>query len=221
MKSCPLLKSTFLFFLLCAFISEAYSQIRAVEITHYLFPEFTKGVILMKSKIKNEAMLNYNSLTEEMIFENKGIKLALDHLEQVDTIYITGRKFFILNNKFVELIYSSKFDLYAEHRCTIKDPGKPAAYGGTSQTSATNSYATYFSGGRVYDLKLPEGFEPLPYIQYWLKKDGKLTKFINIRQLAKLFNDKEDLYKQYNKKHVVKYDDQTSLVELLRYLAEN
>ena len=81
-----------------------YSQVRVLELSHYLFPEFTKGVVLMKTGVKNEALLNYNSLTEEMIFDNKGTKLALGQLDQVDTVYIQNRKFFPLNKKFVEIV---------------------------------------------------------------------------------------------------------------------
>ena len=197
------------------------SQVKVVELTHYLFPEFTNGVVLMKSGEKNEALLNYNSLTEEMIFDDKGTKLAIGQLELVDTVYIMGRKFVLMDSKFVELIYHSKFELYAEHKCTIKDPGKPAAYGGTSQTSATSTYSSFFTGGQVYDLKLPEGYETKPFVDYWLVKDGEVSKFLSIRQLAKLFSEKDNSFKEFVKKHDVKYTDQSGIIELIRYLEAN
>lgn len=197
------------------------SQVKVVELTHYLFPEFTNGVVLMKSGEKNEASLNYNSLTEEMIFDNRGVKLAIGQLELVDTIYIGGRKFFLLDNKFVELIYKSKSEVYAEYKCSVKDPGKPAAYGGTSQTSATTTYSSYFTGGQVYDLKLPEGYETKPFTHFWLKKDGKLNKFLTVRQLSKFYGEKENLIKAYQKTHEVKYDDQESILELIKFLDTN
>lgn len=197
------------------------SQVKVVELTHYLFPEFTNGVVLMKSGEKNEALLNYNSLTEEMIFDNRGIKLAIGQLELVDTVYIGSRKFFLLNNKFVELIYKSKSEVYAEYKCTVKDPGKPAAYGGTSQTSATTTYSSYFTGGQVYDLKLPEGYETKPFTHFWLKKDGKLNKFLTVRQLSKFYGEKENLFKAYQKTHEVKYDNQESIIELIKFLETN
>lgn len=199
----------------------AYAQVKVVEVTHYLFPEFTKGVVLMKNGIKNETLLNYNSLTEEMIFENNGTKLAIGQPELVDTVYIKGRKFFLLNGKFVELINNSKYKLYAEHKCTIKDPGRPAAYGGTSQTSSATSYSSYFAGGQVYELKLPEGYETKPFVDYWLVKDGEVSKFLSIRQLAKLFNEKDNSFKEFVKKHDVKYTDQSGIIELIRYLEAN
>jgi hypothetical protein len=201
--------------------SFAYAQVKVVEVTHYLFPEFTKGVVLMKNGVKNETLLNYNSLTEEMIFENNGTKLAIGQPELVDTVFIKGRKFFLLNGKFVELINNSKYKLYAEHKCTIKDPGKPAAYGGTSQTSATSTYSSFFTGGQVYDLKLPEGYETKPFVDYWLVKDGEVSKFLSIRQLAKLFNEKDNSFKEFVKKHDVKYTDQSGIIELIRYLEAN
>jgi len=211
-----------IFLIVCVFFSNMLSaQVKVLNLTHYLFPEFSKGSVLMKNGINNEALLNYNSLTEEMIFENKGTKLAVSQVELIDTIFVNGRKFIPVNNKFIEIIYHSKYTLFAEHKCSIKDPGKPSAYGGTSQTSAITTYSSYFSGGQVYELKLPDGYEPKPFVDYWLRKDGKMNKFLSIRQLSKLFSEEEDLFKEYVKKHDVKYDNQASLVEMIRFLEAN
>jgi hypothetical protein len=177
----------------------------------------------MKSGIKNQALLDYNSLTEEMIFENNGKKLAIakGELELVDTVFIEDRKFVALNNKFFELVYHSKSDLYVEHKCSMIPPGKPTAYGGTSQTSSITSLSSINSGGRLYELELPEGSEIKPYICYWLKKNGKLNKFINMKQLMKLYDDKKDLFKDYVKKNDVTYNNQKSIVQLIKYLETN
>lgn len=198
-----------------------YSQTKLVEVSHYLFPKFEKGVVLFKTGIKNEVVLNYNSLTEEMIFESKGTKLAFDNLNLVDTVYISGCKFFPLNNKFVELIYSSQFDLYAESKCSVKEPGKPAPFGGNSQTSSATNYSSFFSNGQAYELNLPDGYETKPFVIYWLKHNGELNKFQNIKQLLKLLNIKDDAAKEYIKKNNVKYENRQSVVSLIRYLLRN
>ena len=93
---------------------------------HYIFPEFTQGVVLMKNGIRNEALLNYNSLTEQMIFEKKGKKLAIgmNELGFVDTVFVKDRKFIALNGVFVELLSQSKWDLYIEHECKMEEHGK-------------------------------------------------------------------------------------------------
>jgi hypothetical protein len=214
----------FYYFLVFSFsFSLTYAQENTKEISHYLFSDFTQGIVLMKNGSENNALLNYNSLTEEMVFKDKGKMLAIGkpQLAQIDTVFIRNRKFFILNDKFVELILRSTIDLYAEHKCKLIPPGKPAGYGGTSETSAVSTYSSLSSGGRVYDLKLPDDYRVEPYIFYWLKRKGELNKFTSIKQLMKLYEDKADLCKTYVKKNNVKYNDQESIVQFIRYLDSN
>ena len=88
------------------FIS-SYAQNEVQGITHYLFPEFIQGTILMKAGDTRETLLNYNSLTEEMIFETNGRKLAIAprDIVRMDTIYINNRKFIPMEDYFIEIIY--------------------------------------------------------------------------------------------------------------------
>jgi len=205
------------------FIS-SYAQSNYIETAHYLFPEFTQGIILMKAGARNKAMLNYNSLTEEMIFENNGQKKAIgiNEIPLVDTVFIKDRKFVALNGKFVELVYHSKWDLYVEHKCKVEDQGKPAGYGGASQTGAATSVSSLYSQGRVvYDLKLPDDYKTKPYSIFWLKKNGELFKFINMRELKKYYKDKKELFKKYLKINSVKYQDQEGIIQLIGYMESN
>ncbi len=217
------MKRVFYLLIFSLSFTASYSQAKVIEFSHYLFPEFNQGVILMKTGIKNKTLLNYNSWTEEMVFEDKGKKLAIGQteLELIDTVFIKGRKFFTLNNKFVELIYHSKYDLYAEHKCRVNYPGTPDGYGGTSHTSSTTSYSSLYSTGTVYELELPDGYETKPYIIYWLKKNGELKKFANMKQLMKLYDDKKYLFKDYVKRNEVKYDNQEGIIQLINYLETN
>jgi len=205
------------------FIS-SYAQSNYIETSHYLFPEFTQGVILMKAETRNNAMLNYNSLTEEMIFENNGQKKAIgtDEILLVDTVLIKDRKFVALNGKFLELVYHSKWDLYVEHKCKVEEQGKPAGYGGTSQTGAATSVSSLYTQGRVvYDLKLPDDFKTKPYSIYWLKKNGELYKFMNMKELKKFYEDKKEIFKKYLKTNRVKYQDQEGIIQLIGYMESN
>jgi hypothetical protein len=202
-------------------VTPAFSQKKGVELSHYIFPEFIKGTVLMKAGGKNMTMLNYNSMTEEMIFDSNGKKLAMGMIEQIDTIYIDGRIFIPFEKKFVEIIYRNKYEFYAIHKCSVIDPGKPAAYGGTSQTSSTTSYSSIFSGGQAYELSLPDGFKTKPYTDYLLKKDGKLTTILSLRQLSKQFDEKSDQFKKYVKENKVNYENQKSLIGLIKFLEAN
>ena len=80
------MKTILLSLILCLIASFGQSQVHKVELSHYILPEFIKGTVLMKSKTTNSTMLNYNALTEEMIFDNKGNKMAMARLEEIDTV---------------------------------------------------------------------------------------------------------------------------------------
>ena len=215
------MRKIYLFLILGLVADLSFGQKKAVEVSHYLYPDFIKGSVLMKSGVKNDAMLNYNALTEEMIFFKDGKNLAITRLEDIDTVYIGATKFIILKNKFVEILYHNKYDLYAGYKGSIVDPGKPAAYGGTSQTSSVTSYSTFLSNGQAYALQLPEGVETKGSTEYWLKKDGQLQLFLNMRQLARLFEDRSDRYKKYVKENKVKYENEESLVGLIKFMEQN
>jgi len=214
------MKRILVIFLLNLVLFSSFAQNRGVELSHYIFPEFKNGTVLMKSGQQHQALLNYNTLSEEMIFEDKGRKLAIskEEKEKVDTVFIEGRKFFVLNGRFAELIYRSGYELYAEYRCDVKYPGKPAGYGGTSETSSVSTYSGVYSGGVLYELKLPDDFKIKPYIIYWLKKDGEINKFVNLKQLNKIFSDRKDLIKEYISSNKTDFNDRESLIRLIRYL---
>lgn len=214
------MKRIFFLSILCLCFTASYSQKVEVVISHYLFPLFTEGTVLMKDGKVNTLPLNFNSLTEEMVFKGSSKVLAIGkgEIELVDTVYIKHRKFVVLDNKFVELLYKQGCELYAEHKCGVVAPGKPGPFGTTSQTSSTTVMSGLYAGGSVYALSLPEGYSTRPYIYYWIKKNGELTKFVNLRQLQKFYQDKKNLYKTYDKEHEVKFNDQESIANLVKYL---
>jgi hypothetical protein len=170
-----------------------------------------------------KALLNYNSLTEEMIYIDKGIKLAITDksLATIDTVFIMDKKFVPVKNKFFESICHSKFELYIEHKCFVDSPGKPAAYGGTSHTSSSTSYSSVFLEGMKLEMKLPDGYEVQPYSCYWIKKNDAFIMFKNMRQLKNLYPTKKELFKTYVKEHNVEYDNQESIIRFIEYLESN
>ncbi|MCE1199304.1 MAG: hypothetical protein LWW85_10085 [Marinilabiliales bacterium] len=212
-KSCLLLAATWL-------ALAGFAQHNKVEIFHYILPEFTDGTVLLKSGVKQRTQLNYNALTEEMIFDQNGKKLAIGPVDQVDTVYINDRKFIPFNKKFLEILYQNKYQLLSEHRCSVIDPGKPAAYGGTTQTGSVTSYTSYFSGGQVYELTLPEGIQTKGFTIYWAKVDGKPEPFFNLRQLTRMFKGKEEAIKKYIKENKVDYEKEESLIPLFHFLEQ-
>ena len=214
------MKYIFLMVIISLSAASLGSQNRSIEITHYLLSEFTPGTVIMKDRSINFAVLNYNLLSEEMLFNQQGKILALgpDIVKDIDTVKIGERKFVIQNNKFVELLYSGKDELFAEYRCTLVMPGTPSAYGTTTQTAATKSYSSLYAGGVLYELTLPEGYKTRPYINYWLKRDGKMTKFINIKQLGNLYKEKSSEFKAYTRSNEVDFKNPDNVTEIVKFI---
>ena len=213
------MKTTLFVLFTCMTIS-VFAQGRKLEMAHYIFPEFVRGSVVLHKGGHTAAMLNYNALTEEMIFDKQGKKLAMTNLSEIDTVVIEGRIFIPYQKKFIELIYTSKYELFVAHKCSLIDPGKPAAYGGTSQTSSTTAFSNFYSGGQIYELALPDGYTTKPYKEYFLKKDGTVTSFLTVKQLSKAFDSQSDVFKSYTKSHKVDYDNQESLVELVKFMEQ-
>lgn len=188
---------------------------------HYVFPEFVKGKVLMKDGASYERLLNYNVLTEEMIFEYNMEKLAISSEDMVDTVFIKNRKFFRSNNKFLELIHTSSVDLYAEQKCSVSQPGTEVGYGQKSNNTAVNSVSFFKGNGLYRKLELPNDIRVKRNIHYWLKKDGSISRFIKLRQLLKLYPNKKAIFKSFVKEHNVQYKDEDSLVKLIMYLENN
>ncbi|WP_352423603.1 hypothetical protein [Proteiniphilum sp.] len=208
--------------ILCCFSLAAQRQ--GKEIYHYILPEFTKGTVLMKDGTKNPALLNYNAATEEMIFDQNGQKLAFAELtlNQLDTVFIENRKFVLLDkNKFAEVIHRDGYKLLVQHKCRIIPPGKPAAYGGTSQTSSTTSYSSWSGSGVIYQLDLPDDFKVNSSVIYWLDNGEGLKSFSSMGQLKKIYNKQKSLYNKYTRENKVDFKDTEAVASLIHYMETN
>lgn len=207
------------FLFICMTSLLLFSQQEKV-ISHYLFPDFIQGKVLMKNGTVNPALLNYNAASEEMIFDQNGQKLALamPTLNQLDSIFIADRVFIRQNDKFMEVLLRNGSQLFAEYKCRVTPPPKPTAYGGTSETSSVDTYSSWQSDGRVYNLQLPDDFKIRPYTVYWLRKDGKLKSFTSLTQIRKYYNNNKKQLKAYEKEHNVHFENTEAVTELFRFM---
>lgn len=177
----------------------------------------------MKNGTRNNAMLNFNAATEEMVFDQNGQILALAEttLNQLDTVFINDRKFVLLNNLFAEVINQNDYKLFIQHKCRIIPPGKPSAFGGTSQLSSTSSYSSWMGNGKVYQLELPDDYKVNPYEVYWLDNGSGWKSFSSIGQIKRFYSKQKALYNTYTKENKVDFKDQGSVTGLIHFMETN
>jgi hypothetical protein len=109
-------------FLFCGLFAQQDQNVK--QLTQYLFPDFKEGRVLQKSGTVTKTMLNYNTLTQEMIFIQGDQYLALDKIGDIDTVFLNNKKFVPGDNMFYEVGTNMPIALLIQHTCDIIPPGK-------------------------------------------------------------------------------------------------
>ncbi len=197
-----------------------YGQVTSKgEMPQYLFPEFSKCDVLMKGGKINNSTMNYNTVTEKMVFINNDKYYDLTNPEAVDTVMLNGSKFIPVGKSFYEVLVSHPVALFVQHKGTLMSAGKPAGYGGTSQTSSTTYISNIQLSGQQYNLELPSDFVVNPSQVYWIRKGDKWSDFTNEKQFISLFPDKASLIKSFIKENRIKIEKPDDLAKLVKYCA--
>jgi hypothetical protein len=186
----------------------------------YLFPDFSSGTVKMKNGKSQTTLLDYNTVTEKMVYEKEGKYYDLVNLEMVDTIFLKNSKFVPAGKVFYEVLLNASIALFVQHKGELLSPGMPAAYGGTSQVSNTKYASSVQLSGGYYNLKLPAEYTVKVDPVYWIRKDNNMYSFMNERQFIKIFPDKEKELKQYIKQNHIKFDILTNIVKLTEHINE-
>jgi hypothetical protein len=211
--------ATFIFTITACLISMHVFTQEAVPITHYVFPTFCKGRVFQKSGSVDEAMLNYNVLSREMIFESSpGQYLALADPGTIDSVLILGRIFIPVNNEFYESLTKTAYPLFLQYACTVKEPGSDIGYGMSSVTTASPAIKSLIKSGGAYTLKLPDGFEVMPVYNYWVWTDGRYQKVNNAKQLAAALPAKKETIGELVKKNNTNFSKKQDIVKLVQQL---
>ena len=171
------------------------------DTSHYVLPEFTIATVKLKTGVVEKAMMNYNMLTEEMIFQKSGMMLALDSISKVDTINLDGQLFVPHDKIFYEVLVIGHYSLFKQNKCNTLAAGVPSGYGGRTETGAAKSRTMLLDMGRAYKLKLPDEIHVVPDSHFWILKDGLYQKANTLRQVIKIFPAREKEIKQFVRKN--------------------
>jgi hypothetical protein len=192
-------------------------QDTAKLISQYLFPKFSNGKVRFKAGSIREAVMNYNLVSEKMVFEQGGKLLDMVSTETMDTIYLQNKKFIPQDKIFLEVVMSGRIPFFIQHKADLMSPGKPAAYGGTSQTTATTSITTLHTSSGTYNMKLPDDFTVRPSPVYWIIVKGKMEKFVNERQFLKAFGSNQPEIRKYINSNKIRFEKTDDVIRLINY----
>jgi hypothetical protein len=190
------------------------------NLPQFLFPDFTIGVIKLKTGEIVTASMNYNTLTEKMTFNDNGTLSDLNKPEVVDTILLQNKKFIFNVNAFYEVLVNEPVSLYIQHKSDLKSTGRQGAYGTTSQTVGPTSIPKLYGTKNTYDLKIPENYTVVPSPVYWVRINNVMHSFLTERQFLKIFTGKEEEIKIFIKQSELNIKKQDDLIKIVYYCNE-
>lgn len=183
----------------------------------FLYPEFTKSKVRMKNGQIQNIMLNYNTVSEKMVFQKDEKLYDMANPEMIDTVFLQDSRFVPAGKVFYKVVLIAPVAFYAQYKGELQPPGTPAGYGGTSQVSNTKNMSSVQLSTGYYNLDLPADYAVKTNIIYWYSKNGKMLSFVNERQFLKLNPDKEKELKQFIKQNKIKFDKLPDIVKLAEY----
>jgi len=200
------------------FYSSLFAQpvVNGKELYHYVFPSFVQGTVRQKSGEVNKALLNYNSLTEEMIFDQSGQKMALDKLEFIDTVYMENKRFILVGKVFYELAANTPIALFIQHKSEIIPPGSNTGFG-TTHTSAATNVTDLKALGMAYQLRLPDDYILTSNKVFWLKKGNNYYVLKDLKDVQNLFVEKAGAIKEFVKVNKINFRNAEDLTRLILF----
>ena len=186
----------------------------------YLFPTFVKASVLQKGGGTTDADMNYNTLTQEMMFMQNGEKMVMDLPETVDTIFIQGKKFIPAGKVYYDKLTDTKVALYEQHFNKLQLHGKNADLDDQVNNTITSSQGirnTKTTTGN-YSAVLAEGYTLNPQNTFWLQKGKSFYSADGVKKIVKVFPDKEQAINDFiktNKVDITQADDLAKLVVFL------
>ena len=201
-------------------IASTAQQDSAVNLPNFLFLGFTKSTIKLKSGQFSAAVLNYNVVDQEMVFQQNGGYMVLSNPQLVDTVYIANRTFIPFKVGFYELVMTGPLTLFIQHKSDVESVGTPTGYGATSQTSNSSYQRQIYGPAGSVDLRIPDGYKIVDKTDYWVRKNDLMEKFSTKRQFLKIFKDKEKELTKFIDDKNIKFREVNDIVMLFNYCNE-
>ncbi len=182
----------------------------------YLFENFAKGIVLMKNGAVENALLNYNTADQSIVFkQGENDILVLTGLEAVDTIYFHNKKFIpgpdgliyeaIINNAPAVSLFVTYTNKQRPSTATADANGTSRKESAEVSNTMTGAYVSRpYKGDYIIEIQK----------NYWLIKSKQVYKATSEKQFEKVFPHKEDAIKKYIDDNHVNFKIEEDLVKL-------
>jgi hypothetical protein len=183
-------------------------------LAQYLFPSFSRSNVKAKNGKHYTLLLNYNIVTEKMVFLQKGNYFDLANTGTVDTVFLSNKRFVPKDQYFLEVLVAGRTSFYIRNKGELLEPPRPAGYGTTTQLTSSNLLEGISTPQGYYNFRLPEGYTVNHTNSFWVRIDDKWTRFLNESQFLKIFPGREKELKQFIKENKLRINRREDLIRI-------
>ena len=183
----------------------------------FIFPEFYVGVVKTLNGEKVVLNLNYNIVTEKMVFMQNNQIFDITSQSIIDTVFIEGRKFIPRGKVFCEVLSNGKATFFIQHKGSVKTPSKQVGYGGTSDVASTSSVSNIRLGNDRFRMGKATEIIIEPGSLYWIRKDDSMNLVTGKSSLLKIFSDKKQEVKRFMGRSKFDAENPDQLNNLVKY----
>lgn len=211
--------------LVLLFILSLHSMVKAQTTSdgsepQFLFPELSMGKVKMKNGNIQAFMLNYNTVSEKMVYQKDANLYDMINTEIIDTVFILNKKFVPAGKVFYEVLLFAPLSLFIQNQGKIIPPKAEGGYGVASEVSSTTNVTSgHFETG-YYNLKLPQDYTVRVKKVFWIRKENDMFSYMTEKQFLKIFPDKVTEIKAYIKNQKIKFDKIPDQIRLLEHCNE-
>jgi hypothetical protein len=185
----------------------------------YLFTKFTNGAVYYKDGRAGGGALNYNYLTQELVFiDAKGDTLPVEGAEETDSILIGNSRLYYYKDGFVKLDTVTRETKLGTRNVFSAADRKVVGYNGISSSSTSNlDYAQF---------KLNPGTTIFANEQIVLSKNrllcigNRMNHFmdVNKKNLFKFYGKKQNALKKYLDENNFSSANRDDVIKLMLYM---
>lgn len=187
------------------------------DMPQYLFPEFSECSVLLKDNQVMNQVMNYNTITEKMVFLKDGDYYDMMNPSLIDTVYLNSSRFIPVNKMFYEVVMSGTAGLFIQHKSGLVTAGKPVGYGGTSQGVSSYYLSKHELSPEFINIQVPPNVKVNPEPLYWIRLKSEMLSFRNEKDFIALFPEKAKEIRDFIRTNRIKIEERADLIELFSF----
>lgn len=193
-----------IFFLAIVLLWGSFYTLMAQDHTILLFEKFINGKIHFKNHSVTTASLNYDAGHGKMLYLQNGELMEITNSFMIDSISFGERQFIPFGDNYAEVIRTGHGKIYVNWILRDVNVGSKGAYGLPTHGKVENlkNYdfglnTTTYTAYDKQDVKSLDMFRRKNANRYLIDWNGELKEVKNVKQLIRLFPDKEADIRQF------------------------